>query len=116
MSADTNRAMNIQKALDAILIELRGIRTQLRKSPDTPMQASETSWAAPVSNVRWSSMNDLELIRSHLSGISISDLPALAERSQVPFGTLHKIKYGKTKNPRFETVKALTEYFRSHAQ
>jgi hypothetical protein len=56
-------------------------------------------------------MDDLELIHKHLDAVPISELPALAEKAGVPFGTLHKIKYRKTKNPRFETVKALREYF-----
>ncbi len=57
-------------------------------------------------------MNDLELVKERLSETAISDLPALAEKTGVPFGTLHKIKYGKTKNPRFDTVKPLADYFR----
>ena len=56
-------------------------------------------------------MDDLELIRKRLEDIPVSELSALAERCHVPFGTLQKIKYGKTKNPRFDTVKQLTEYF-----
>ena len=56
-------------------------------------------------------MDDLELIRKRLEAVPISELPELADKSGVPFGTLHKIKYGKTKNPRFETVKLLREYF-----
>ena len=56
-------------------------------------------------------MDDLELIRKRLQDVPISDLPELADKCGVPFGTLHKIKYGKTKNPRFETVKMLRDYF-----
>lgn len=56
-------------------------------------------------------MDDLELIRNRLQNVPVSELPALAGRCKVPFGTLQKIKYGKTKNPRFDTVKTLREYF-----
>ena len=56
-------------------------------------------------------MDDLELIRKRLQAVPISELQELADKAGVPFGTLHKIKYGKTKNPRFETVKLLRDYF-----
>jgi hypothetical protein len=58
-------------------------------------------------------MDDLELIQTRLAVVPISDIPQLAVASGVPFGTLFKIKYGTTKNPRFDTVKALANYFRS---
>lgn len=61
-------------------------------------------------------MDDLELIHARLDETPISALPALSLRSGVPFGTLHKIKYRQTKNPRFETVKALADYFRAAGQ
>jgi len=57
-------------------------------------------------------MDDLQLIKERLSGIAISDLKDLGEKSGVPFGTLFKIKYDTTKNPRFDTVKRLADYFR----
>ena len=60
-------------------------------------------------------MNELELIRERLSAIPISELAEFGKRAGVSFGTLHKIKYGQTKNPRFETVKKLTDYFRLEA-
>lgn len=52
-------------------------------------------------------MNDLTLIQKELAKVAISDLPAVAEKVDVPFGTLFKIKYGTTKNPRYETVQKL---------
>lgn len=57
-------------------------------------------------------MDDLALVRKRLSKTPISELPALAAKTGVPFGTLFKIKYGTTKNPRYETVKPLVDYYR----
>jgi hypothetical protein len=62
---------------------------------------------------RLSGMDDLQLIKSRLAAIPISELRALGESSGIPFGTLFKIKYGTTKNPRFDTVKPLADYFRA---
>lgn len=59
-------------------------------------------------------MNDLELIKARLAGVPISKLPELATASGVPKDTLIKLKYGTTKNPRFDTVKPLADYFRAH--
>lgn len=52
-------------------------------------------------------VNTLTLIQKELAKVAISDLPAIAEKVDVPFGTLFKIKYGTTKNPRYETVEKL---------
>lgn len=60
-------------------------------------------------------MDDLVAIRKKLADTPISELPAVAKKSGVPFGTLFKIKYGTTKNPRFETVKALSDYYAKQA-
>lgn len=45
----------------------------------------------------------------------ISEVEAIADKVGVPFGTLHKIKYGQTKFPRFDTVQKLSRYFRRRA-
>ena len=57
-------------------------------------------------------MDDLQLIQEELSATPISELRALGRKAKVPFGTLFKIKYGTTKNPRFDTVRVLADYFR----
>lgn len=57
-------------------------------------------------------LNDLELVQERLGKTRISDLHALADQTGVPFGTLFKIKYGTTKNPRHNTVKPLADHFR----
>lgn len=57
-------------------------------------------------------MDDLSLIRKRLSKTPISALHALSDKTGVPFGTLFKIKYGTTKNPRYDTVKPIAEYYR----
>ena len=58
-------------------------------------------------------MDELALVKKRLSEIPLSELEAVGNgcRPKVPFGTLHKIKYGTTKNPSFKTVKALADYF-----
>ena len=61
-------------------------------------------------------MDALELVRKRLQAVPISELPALADKCGVPFGTLHKIKYGTTKNPRFDTVKTLIDFFDKQKQ
>jgi hypothetical protein len=58
-------------------------------------------------------MDDLQFVREQLGQIKISDLESIAKRAKVPFGTAHKIKYGKTKYPQFRTIKKLADYFRS---
>ncbi len=35
----------------------------------------------------------------------------ISDASGVPLSTLAKIKYGRTKNPRYQTVQTLAEYF-----
>lgn len=59
-------------------------------------------------------MDDLEFIKAKLAGVPISKLPALAISTGVPFGTLFKVKYGTTKNPRYDTVKPVADYMRAH--
>lgn len=56
-------------------------------------------------------MDDLEKIKRRLERTPLSDLAELSNKSGVPFGTLQKLKYGTTKNPRFETVKLLTDHY-----
>lgn len=60
-------------------------------------------------------MDDLELVKKGLADTPLSELPAVSEKTGVPFGTLHKIKYGKTQNPRFDTVKPLADYYKALA-
>lgn len=60
-------------------------------------------------------MDDLTFVRGELQKIALKDLDALASDCGVPFGTLQKIKYGSTADPRFQTVKALADHFRSRA-
>lgn len=59
-------------------------------------------------------MDDLELVKERLAATPISQLKALGKACGVPFGTLFKVKYGTTKNPRYDTVKPLAEHFRAH--
>jgi hypothetical protein len=58
-------------------------------------------------------MDDLELIKSRLAETPISELHALSKETGVPFGTLFKVKYGTTKNPRWETIKPLAAHYRA---
>lgn len=57
--------------------------------------------------------NDLQYVQDELNKVSITDLQVVADESGIPFGTLHKIKYGVTKNPGFNTVTKAAEYFRT---
>lgn len=57
-------------------------------------------------------MDDLQYVQDRLAKTPVSDLEELCERAEVPFGTAHKIKYGQTKNPQYDTVKKLADFFR----
>ena len=46
------------------------------------------------------------MIRARLATMNQSQLKRLAKDSGIPFGTLMKIRYGITKNPGIETVRA----------
>ena len=48
----------------------------------------------------------LAMIRARLATMNQSQLKRLAKDSGIPFGTLMKIRYGITKNPGIETVRA----------
>ena len=48
----------------------------------------------------------LALIHSRLAAMNQVQLRRLAKDSGIPFGTLMKIRYGTTKNPGIETVRA----------
>lgn len=61
-------------------------------------------------------MDDLQLVKNELEKAALSDMPELEEKTGVPRDTLIKIKYGTTKNPRYETVKPLVDYFRAREQ
>jgi predicted transcriptional regulator len=55
----------------------------------------------------------LESVVSNLIA-SRSHWEEIAEASGVPFGTLRKIGWRQTKNPRFDTVEKLAVYFREN--
>jgi transcriptional regulator with XRE-family HTH domain len=57
-------------------------------------------------------MDDLALVRVELDKLEYKDLPALADATGVPAGTIAKIKCNVTKNPRYDTVAPLAGYFR----
>lgn len=59
-------------------------------------------------------MDDLKLVQARLSQVALKDLPAESRRTRVPAGTLTKIKYRTTKNPRYQTVKKLADYYRAN--
>ena len=48
----------------------------------------------------------LAMIRARLATMNQAQLKRLAKDSGIPFGTLMKIRYGITKNPGIETVRA----------
>ena len=60
-------------------------------------------------------MDDLELIKMRLSRTPLEDLYRMAQESGVPYGTLWNLRMKKTKNPRYQTVKPLAEYFKKQA-
>jgi len=60
-------------------------------------------------------MDDLELIKMRLSRTPLEDLYRMARESGVPYGTLWNLRMRKTKNPRYQTVKPLAEYFKKQA-
>jgi len=60
-------------------------------------------------------MDDLELIKMRLSRTPLEDLYAMSKESGVPYGTLWNLRMRKTKNPRYQTVKPLAEYFKKQA-
>lgn len=60
------------------------------------------------------SVDDLQLIQERLARVSQSDLPAEARRMKVPLGTVTKIKYRTTTNPRWRTVKKMAAYYRAN--
>ena len=60
-------------------------------------------------------MDDLELVKQRLSETPVSALYGLSQESGVPYGTLWNLKKKKTKNPRYDTVKPLAEYFKRAA-
>ena len=60
-------------------------------------------------------MDDLDLIKMRLSRTPLEDLYRMAQESGVPYGTLWNLRMKKTKNPRYQTVKPLAEYFKKQA-
>jgi predicted transcriptional regulator len=47
----------------------------------------------------------VDAVKARLLALSHAELQALAERSEVPFGTLWKVRSGVTTNPGMETVR-----------
>lgn len=60
-------------------------------------------------------MDDLELVKSRLAGTPVSKLYSLSKDSGVPYGTLWNLKKKKTKNPRYQTVKPLADFWKRQA-
>lgn len=61
-------------------------------------------------------MDALELVRSSLTKTALGDLDGIEKATGVAVATLIKIKYGTTKNPRYETVKVLAAHFETQAR
>jgi transcriptional regulator with XRE-family HTH domain len=57
-------------------------------------------------------MDDLSLVRAELQKLEYKDLPALADATGIPAGTIAKLKCGVSKNPRYKTIAPLAGYFR----
>jgi hypothetical protein len=57
-------------------------------------------------------MDDLELVKLRLSETPVDELYGLSKSTLVPYGTLWNLKKKKTKNPRYDTVKPLADWFR----
>jgi predicted transcriptional regulator len=58
-------------------------------------------------------MDDLALIKSCIADMPRARLAEIASASGVPFFTLLKIRDGHTKNPRYQTVKALAQHLKA---
>lgn len=56
-------------------------------------------------------MIDLSVALKRLRALPPAALPSLAQRCGVPLGTVHKIYYGHTNNPRMDTLQALIDQF-----
>ena len=65
----------------------------------------------PLAEYDWR-MDDLQLVKTELEKLRLSDLDSVAHGSGVPVDTIIKLKYGTTRNPRYETVKPLADHFR----
>jgi hypothetical protein len=61
-------------------------------------------------------MDDLQLVRHELGKLRLSELDSVANGSGVPVDTIIKLKYGTTKNPRYETVKPVADFLRSQGK
>lgn len=51
----------------------------------------------------------IDVLKSRLSGLNHAELNALSVKSDVPFGTLMKIRQGDTEDPRLSTVIKIME-------
>lgn len=58
-------------------------------------------------------MDDFTLVKAELDKREYHELPGIQAESGVPIGTMAKIKCNATLNPRYGTVRALADYFRS---
>lgn len=61
-------------------------------------------------------MDDLQLVRHELGKLRLSELDGIANGSGVPVDTIIKLKYGTTKNPRYDTVKPVADFLRSQGK
>jgi len=56
-------------------------------------------------------MDALVLVRGSLKKLDQKGLVAVSEKTKVPVPTLVKLKYGTTRNPRYQTVAKLHAHF-----
>ena len=62
------------------------------------------------------SIPQIARIRSALAAMTQKEVKALAEVSNVPFGTLMKIRHGITENPGIETVRKFYPMLRQEGE
>jgi hypothetical protein len=56
-------------------------------------------------------MTMLEQVVKTLKAIPLSEVTKISVDLNIPLPTLHKIRYGKSKNPRILTIQALHDHF-----
>lgn len=61
-------------------------------------------------------MDDLTLVKAELAKLDPKGLERLQDEADVPATTAAKIRSGETKDPRYQTVRKLANYFRAKAQ
>lgn len=72
---------------------------------------TETSCAISLFWEESNLMDILEVVRSDLKDATMERQHAVAVGSGVPWSTLRKIVDGDTTNPRYDTVRALVDYY-----